>query len=62
MIIMSDIKTLPKPLIDTIAGALAGLASTIVGHPLEVVKTRLQGKSASDLSVTCNTNSSDISS
>ena len=40
---MSDVKTLPKPLIDTIAGFFAGIASTIVGHPLDVVKTRLQG-------------------
>lgn len=41
---MTDIKTLPKPLIDTIAGFFAGIASTLVGHPLDVVKTRLQSK------------------
>lgn len=41
---MTDIKTLPKPLIDTIAGFFAGIASTLVGHPVDVVKTRLQSK------------------
>ena len=40
---MTDIKTLPKPLIDAIAGFFAGIASTVVGHPLDVIKTRLQG-------------------
>ena len=40
---MTDVKTLPKPLIDTIAGFFAGIASTLVGHPLDLLKTRLQG-------------------
>lgn len=40
---MTDVKTLPKPLIDLIAGFFAGIASTVVGHPLDVIKTRLQG-------------------
>ena len=40
---MTDNKTLPKPLIDTIAGFFAGIASTLVGHPLDLLKTRLQG-------------------
>ena len=40
---MTDVQTLPKPLIDVIAGFLAGIASTVVGHPFDVIKTRLQG-------------------
>lgn len=30
-------------LIDSLAGFLAGVASTIVAHPLDLIKTRLQG-------------------
>lgn len=30
------------PLVETIAGFVAGLASTLVAHPLDVLKTRLQ--------------------
>lgn len=32
-----------QPLIETIAGFAAGVASTLVAHPLDVLKTRLQG-------------------
>jgi solute carrier family 25 (mitochondrial folate transporter), member 32 len=30
--------------VETIAGLSAGLVSTIVVHPLDIIKTRLQGK------------------
>lgn len=40
---MTDVYILPNPLIESIAGFLAGLTSTLVGHPLDVIKTRLQG-------------------
>ncbi|KAL8889146.1 MAG: hypothetical protein Q9215_003535 [Flavoplaca cf. flavocitrina] len=33
---------LPQPLIETTAGFLAGVASTLVAQPLDVLKTRLQ--------------------
>lgn len=41
---MTVITPLPHPLIETIAGFLAGIASTLVAHPLDVLKTRLQGR------------------
>ena len=31
------------PLIESIAGFAAGITSTLVSHPLDVIKTRLQG-------------------
>lgn len=41
---MNNVSLIPPPLIETIAGFTAGVASTIVVHPLDVVKTRLQGE------------------
>ncbi|KAL8841537.1 MAG: hypothetical protein Q9176_003158 [Flavoplaca citrina] len=38
---------LPQPLIETTAGFLAGVASTLVAQPLDVLKTRLQVDRAS---------------
>ena len=40
---MPDYKSLPQPLIESIAGFVAGVASTLVAHPLDLIKTRLQG-------------------
>ena len=40
---MTDYKSLPQPLIESIAGFVAGVASTLVAHPLDLIKTRLQG-------------------
>lgn len=40
---MTD-SALPQHFIETIAGFVAGIASTLVAHPLDLVKTRLQGK------------------
>lgn len=40
---MTDSKALPRPLTETIAGFVAGVASTLVAHPLDLIKTRLQG-------------------
>jgi len=39
---MTD-KALPQPVVESIAGFVAGVASTLVAHPLDLVKTRLQG-------------------
>ncbi|KAL8710491.1 MAG: hypothetical protein Q9220_004923 [cf. Caloplaca sp. 1 TL-2023] len=39
---MSDAFQLSQPVIETIAGFIAGAASTLVAHPLDVLKTRLQ--------------------
>ncbi|KAL8861364.1 MAG: hypothetical protein Q9178_002236 [Gyalolechia marmorata] len=39
---MTSATQLPHALIETIAGFLAGVASTLVAHPLDVLKTRLQ--------------------
>lgn len=46
---MTEQKALPKPLIETIAGFVAGIASTLVAHPLDLVKTRLQGTLAANI-------------
>lgn len=34
---------LPNALVESIAGLSAGLASTLIAHPLDLIKTRLQG-------------------
>ena len=34
---------LPQPLIETVAGFTAGAVTTVVVHPLDLIKTRLQG-------------------
>ncbi|MCJ1385918.1 hypothetical protein MMC17_009042 [Xylographa soralifera] len=39
---MNNKHSLPPPLIESIAGFTAGVATTIVVHPLDVIKTRLQ--------------------
>ncbi|KAI4281146.1 MAG: hypothetical protein L6R35_005724 [Caloplaca aegaea] len=35
----------PEPVIETLAGFFAGVASTLAAHPLDVLKTRLQAAS-----------------
>lgn len=35
---------LPPSVIETIAGFTAGIISTLAVHPLDVIKTRLQGE------------------
>ena len=42
---MNQNRTLPQPLVETIAGFTAGVATTVVVHPLDLLKTRLQGQS-----------------
>ena len=41
---MTDHNVLPPSLIESIAGFTAGVVSTLAVHPLDVIKTRLQGK------------------
>jgi len=45
---MNKTSALPPPLIESIAGFTAGVATTIVVHPLDVIKTRLQVDRASN--------------
>lgn len=40
---MSNNHAISQPLIESVAGLVAGVASTLVAHPLDVIKTRLQG-------------------
>jgi hypothetical protein len=40
---MNENYALSPSLIETIAGFTAGIISTLVVHPLDIVKTRLQG-------------------
>ena len=42
---MSDIHAVSSLLVETLAGATAGIVSTLAVHPLDVIKTRLQGMS-----------------
>lgn len=34
---------IPPVLVETISGLMAGLLSTLVAHPLDLIKVRLQG-------------------
>ena len=43
---MHDTYPPSHPLIEVIAGFSAGIASTLVAHPLDVIKTRIQSESA----------------
>lgn len=40
---MNDNVRLSPALVETIAGLSAGTASTLAVHPLDIIKTRLQG-------------------
>ena len=39
----ADIKRSNRSLVEIIAGLTAGVATTIIVHPLDLIKTRLQG-------------------
>jgi solute carrier family 25 folate transporter 32 len=40
---MTDNNALSTPVVETIAGFTAGVISTLCLHPLDLIKTRLQG-------------------
>lgn len=44
---MNDKNALSPSLVETIAGFTAGVVSTLAVHPLDIVKTRLQGEAQS---------------
>ena len=41
---MNTASQLPAPLVESIAGFTAGVATTFFAHPLDLLKTRLQGE------------------
>lgn len=41
---MNDKNAFSPSLVETIAGFTAGVVSTLAVHPLDIVKTRLQGE------------------
>lgn len=41
---MNDKNALSPSVVETVAGFSAGVISTLAVHPLDIVKTRLQGK------------------
>ena len=45
--LMNNKNALSQPLVESVAGFVAGVASTLVAHPLDILKTRLQGMTAS---------------
>jgi len=47
-----SVRQLPDPIVESIAGLSAGLASTLIAHPLDLIKTRLQGIVDSNLALT----------
>lgn len=40
---MTNNHALSQSLIESVAGLIAGVVSSLVAHPLDVIKTRLQG-------------------
>lgn len=42
---------IPPVLVETISGLMAGLLSTLVAHPLDLIKVRLQGSSYPSLNI-----------
>lgn len=51
---MTNNKLLSQSFKESVAGFVAGVASTLVTHPLDLIKTRLQGKQLTCLVDSCN--------
>lgn len=51
---MTNDNLLSQAFIESVAGFVAGVASTLVTHPLDLIKTRLQGKQLIYLVNSCN--------